>query len=105
MVGQWTIKDLFKIPFPSTPYTVIFSPEQIRLVGGCNGYSFDYNLNPSTQIITIGKMDSSSNNCAKSDDGLFVSGIQKIHKYLLTTANGIHTLHLYDNAGDPGYTL
>lgn len=91
------IKDLFKIPFPSTPYSVIFSPEQIRLVGGCNGYGFDYTLNPTTQLITIGKMDKSNNDCSKSDDALYVRGIQRISKYLLTTANGLHTLRLFDS--------
>ena len=55
LVGRWTINDLFKIPFPSTPYSVLFTSSQIRLLGGCNGYSFDYTLSPSTQLINIGE--------------------------------------------------
>ena len=83
-MARWSINDLFRIPFPSTPYSILFTPQEIRLLGGCNGYSFQYQLNSSTQIITIGEESGSNRDCSNSDDKLYVRGIRKMYKYLLS---------------------
>ena len=105
LVGRWTINDLFRIPFPSTPYSILFTPQEIRLLGGCNGYSFQYELNSATQLITIGEENGSKRDCSASDDKLYVRGIRKMHKYLLSDSDSKHLLKFYDVDGEPTYTL
>lgn len=73
--------------------------------GGCKNYTYNYTLNSTIQIITIGNSSSSSKNCSQSDDTLFNSGISKMYKYLLTNANGVYILKFYDQSGNPGYSL
>lgn len=103
--GRWTIQSLFNIPFPSTPYSLTFTPSHLQLNGGCNNYFFPYSINNISQIITIGNSSSTGKNCSQSDDQLYVSGVTKMHKYLLSSTNGLFTLKFYDQNGTSGYTL
>ena len=53
LAGTWYISSLFNIPLTSTPYNLIFASNNIRLVGGCANYTFNYTINSTTQIINI----------------------------------------------------
>ena len=105
LAGKWTVQSLFNIPFPSTPYSITITPTLLQLNGGCNNYSFPYSINNVSQLITIGNSTSTSKSCAQSDDQLYVSGVAKMHKYLLSSTNGLFTLKFYDQNGTSGYTL
>lgn len=104
IAGAWAIASLFNIPFPTTPYSLSISQTSISLQGGCNNYSFSYLINTTSQIISIGNSTSSTSSCAQSDDQLYVSGIQKIYKYVLTKS-AASTLSFYDQQGNIGYIL
>lgn len=104
IAGNWAIAALFNVPFPTTPYSLIISSTSISLLGGCNNYSFSYLINATSQTITIGNSTSSNNACGQSDDQLYVGGIQKIYKYLLTKS-AASTLSFYDQQGNIGYVL
>lgn len=104
LAGVWAIASLFNVPFPSTPYSLAFNPTAISLLGGCNSYSFSYSINTTSQTISIGNSTSSTSSCAQSDDQLFVSGIQKMFKYVLTKSAS-STLSFYDQQGNIGYIL
>jgi hypothetical protein len=106
LAGTWFISSLFNIPFNSTPYTLVLTPNTIRLAGGCANYTFNYTLNSTTQIITIGGTPPSvSTACRQSDDQLYISGVTKMHKYLVSTTNGASQLSIYDQSGNIGYAL
>jgi hypothetical protein len=105
LVGRWSVSTLFNIPFPSSPYFISFTSTSIQLIGGCNNYTFGYNINSTTQTITVGNSTSTNGSCGQSDDQLYASGINKMYKYLLSSTNGIYTLNFYDQTGAIGYTL
>lgn len=105
IAGNWSITSLFKIPIGKASYFLLFSNVSLRLGGGCNVYDYDYTLNSSTQIITVVNGTSTKKACGQSDDQLYVSGISKMHKYLLSSTNGVNTLMFYDQKGNPGYIL
>lgn len=105
LAGKWTIQSLYNIPFPSTPYSITFSPSQLQLNGGCNAFSFPYSINNISQVITIGNASSTEKACTQSDDQLYVSGVTKMYKYLLSSTNGLFTLKFYDKNGTSVYTL
>lgn len=104
LAGTWAIAALFNIPFPSTSYSLTFNPTSISLLGGCNNYSFFYSINATSQTISIGNSTSSTPSCGQSDDQLFVSGIQKMYKYVLTKS-AASALSFYDQQGNIGYVL
>lgn len=104
LAGAWAIASLFNIPFPSTPYLLNINQTSISLLGGCNNYSFSYSINATSQVISIGNSTSSTASCSQSDDQLYVSGIQKMYKYLLTKS-AASTLSFYDQQGNIGYIL
>lgn len=56
-------------------------------------------------MIVIGNQTATNKSCGQSDDQLYVSGINKMYKYLISGSNGIFTLRFYDQSGNPGYTL
>lgn len=105
LVGRWSIDSLFDIPFPTTPYSLTFTSNQITLNGGCNTYNYPYTIDSVTQIITVGNGTSTLKACTQSDDQLYVSGIQKMYKYLLSSNNTVHALVFYDRNGSAGYRL
>lgn len=106
LAASWSIISLFGVPFPSSPYTLVFSPSMIVLSGGCSNYNFNYTLNTTTQIITLGSLAASvSAACSKSDDQLYISGVSKMYKYLISSTNGAYTLNFYDQTGNIGYSL
>lgn len=105
LAGRWSIDSLFGIPFPTTPYSLTFTSNQITLNGGCNTFNYPYTIDYVTQIITIGNGTSTLKACAQSDDQLYVSGIQKMYKYLLSSNNTVHSLVFYDRNGSAGYRL
>lgn len=43
--------------------------------------------------------------CGQSDDQLFVSGVNKMYKYLLSTSSTAYSLNFYDQTGNAGYKL
>lgn len=104
IAGAWAIASLFNIPFPSIPYSLTINQTSISLLGGCNNYSFSYSVNPTSQTISIGNSTSSTASCSQSDDQLYVSGIQKMYKYVLTKS-AASTLSFYDQQGSIGYIL
>lgn len=104
IAGAWAIASLFNIPFPSTPYSLTINQTSISLLGGCNNYSFSYSVNTTSQTISIGNSTSSTASCSQSDDQLYVSGIQKMYKYVLTKS-AASTLSFYDQQGSIGYIL
>lgn len=104
IAGSWAIASLFNIPFPSTPYSLKINQTTISLLGGCNNYSFYYSVNTTSQTISIGNSTSSTASCSQSDDQLYVSGIQKMYKYVLTKS-AASTLSFYDQQGNIGYIL
>lgn len=105
LAGKWTVQSLFDIPFPSTPYSITITPSLLQLNGGCNNYSFLYTINNSLQVFTIGNSTAPSKSCSQSDDQLYISGVAKMYKYLLSSTNGLFTLKFYDQTGAAGYTL
>jgi heat shock protein HslJ len=105
IAGNWAIAALFNIPLPSTSYNLTISPTTIRINGGCNTYTYQYTINSTSQLIAIGNQTSTNKSCGQSDDQLYVSGILKMYKYLISGSNGIFTLRFYDQTGNPGYTL
>lgn len=105
IAGNWTISSLFSIYFPKTNYYLLINTSAITLNGGCNIYTYQYTINPATQLITIGSATQTNNSCAGSDDQLYVSGIIKMYKYLFSTSSSAYSLIFYDQAGNPGYSL
>lgn len=106
LAGRWTVISLFNIPFPSTPYYIVIGTTTLTLNGGCSNYTFAYTINSTTQIITIANATSNiTKACAKSDDSLYISGITKMNKYLLSSSSGRYTLNFYDKTGKIGYSL
>lgn len=106
LVGKWSIKSLFNIPFPNSPYSLTFTSQQIILNGGCNKYSYQYTLNSPMQLIQIGNLTATNNsNCGQSDDQLYVNGIMNMYKYLLSSTNGVYTLSFYNSTGSMAYQL
>ena len=105
LVGTWKVNSLFGIPFPKSSYSLGFTSTTINLLGGCNSYRFPYTLNDTTQIITIDKPTSTKKACSNSDDGLFVSGVEKMHKYLISKTSLGYNLNFYDKPGKAGYSL
>jgi hypothetical protein len=106
LAGTWYVASLFNIPLASTPYTLILTANTIQLAGGCSKYTFSYSINSTTQLISTGNATSSvTAACSQSDDQLYVSGITKMYKYLLSTANGVSSLSIYDQTGNIGYSL
>jgi heat shock protein HslJ len=105
IAGNWAIAALFNIPLPSTPYSLTITSNTIRINGGCNNFTYQYTINSTSQLIVIGNQSSTNKSCGQSDDQLYVSGINKMYKYLISGSNGIFTLRFYDQSGNPGYTL
>lgn len=105
IAGNWAIAALFNIPLPSTSYSLTITPNTIRINGGCNTFTYQYTINSTSQLIVIGNQTSTNKSCGQSDDQLYVSGILKMYKYLISGSNGIFTLRFYDQTGNPGYTL
>lgn len=106
LAGTWYILSLFNIPLTASPYTLIFTPNTIRLTGGCGTYTLSYTINSTTQIITIGSSTPSiASSCNQSDDQLYLSGINKMYKYLVSTTNGVSSMSAYDQSGNIGYSL
>ena len=105
LVGNWTISSLFGISFPKTNYYLLFNATAITVNGGCNVYTYQYTINPITQLITIGNSTKTDKSCGSSDDQLYVSGISKMYKYLVSTASSGYSLIFYDQTGNPGYSL
>lgn len=105
LAGRWSIDSLFGIPFPTTPYSLTFTANQITLNGGCNTFNYPYTIDSVTQLITVGNGTSTLKACAQSDDQLYVSGIQKMYKYLLSSNSTVHALVFYDRNGSAGYRL
>jgi hypothetical protein len=106
LVGSWSILSLFNIPFSSSAYTLTFTATAIKITGGCSNYTLNYTLNSTTQIITISNSTPSvSSACSQSDDQLYISGVVKMYKYLLSNSNGVYTLSIYDQSGNIGYSL
>lgn len=105
IAGQWSIISLFDVALPKSAYSLIITVSSIQLIGGCNSYSYDYTINSNTQVINIGNSVSTKNECDNSDDQLYVSGINKIYKYILSNVNGAPRLNFYDQAGNIGYAL
>ena len=103
--GNWQIVTLFDIPFPDTPYSLAIDLESITLLGGCNTYKFPYTLNATIQTITVGEPTSTRKACANSDDQLYVSGVIKMYKYLVSPTSKGHSLNFYDTTGNIGYAL
>ncbi len=106
LAGTWYIMSLFNIPLTASPYTLVFTSNSIKLNGGCDAYTLSYSINSTTQIITIGtSLPKIASNCSQSDDQLYLSGITKMYKYLLSTTNGVSSLSIYDQTGSIGYSL
>lgn len=105
IASNWTIVSLFGISFPRTNYYLLINASTITLEGGCNVYTYRYTINATTQLITIGNVSQTNRSCTGSDDQLFVSGITKMHKYLVSTSSTAHSLIFYDQAGTAGYSL
>jgi len=105
LTGNWSIVSLFNIPFPKTPYYLLFSNSSIVLNGGCDTYTYQYTLNPATQLISLGNSTKTNKSCAGSDDQLFVSGITKMYKYLVSSNASAYSLIFFDPNGTPGYSL
>jgi heat shock protein HslJ len=105
LTGIWSIITLFDIPFDKTPYSLNITPTDIILQGGCNTYTYPYTLTPQVQVISLGSSSATKKACQNSDDQLYVSGIDKMYKYLLSdTARG-KFLNFYDEKGNIGYAL
>lgn len=105
IAGNWAIAALFNIPLPSTPYSISIDSNTIKINGGCNNFTYQYTINSTSQLIVTGNQTSTNKSCGQSDDQLYVSGINKMYKYLISGSNGIFTLRFYDQSGNPGYTL
>lgn len=106
LIGTWSISSLFNIPFPSSPYSIVFTASTIKLNGGCNNYTANYSINSTTQLITVANPTPSiTSACSQSDDQLYVSGITKLWKYLLSNTNGNTILNFYDQTGNIVYAL
>lgn len=105
LVGNWTISSLFGISFPKTNYYLLFNATAITVNGGCNVYTYQYTINATTQLITIGNFTKTDKSCASSDDQLYVSGISKMYKYLVSSTSSGYSLIFYDQTGNPGYSL
>jgi len=105
LVGNWTISSLFGISFPKTNYYLLINGTFITLNGGCNIYTYQYTINSTTQLITIGNATQTNKSCGGSDDQLYVSGISKMYKYLVITTSSGYSLMFYDQAGNAGYSL
>jgi hypothetical protein len=106
LAGTWYILSLFNVPLATTPYTLTFTANTIRLAGGCANYTLNYTINSTTQIITIGNSTPSvPSSCRQSDDQLYLSGITKMYKYLVSTTNGVSSMSVYDQSGSIGYSL
>jgi heat shock protein HslJ len=105
LVGNWSISSLFGVSFPSTPYSLTFTQKSISLNGGCNSFSFPYSIDSVTQIMNVSEGTSTLKACGQSDDQLFVSGVTKMYKYLLSTSSSAYSLNFYDQAGNAGYKL
>lgn len=105
IAGSWSIVSLFSISFPKTSYSLLISATTITLNGGCNNYTYQYTLTPATQLITIGASTQTKNPCAQSDDQLYVSGITKMYKYLVSSSASAYSLIFYDQTGTAGYSL
>jgi hypothetical protein len=106
LAGTWFILSLFNIPLAASPYTLIFTANSIKLTGGCSTYTLSYSINSTTQIINIGtSIPTIASTCSQSDDQLYLSGITKMYKYLMSTTNGVSSLSVYDQTGSIGYSL
>lgn len=105
LVATWNITSLFSISMAKSPYYLIFGEKTLTINGGCDIYSYDYTLNTTSQIITVGAVTSGGKPCSQSDDGLFTSGITKMNKYLLSNNGSTYSLKFYDQNGSPGYYL
>lgn len=103
--GNWSIVTLFDIPFPNTPYSLSMSLSSISLLGGCNSHTFPYTLNTTGQIITIGEGISTMKACVSDDDQLYISGIKKMYKYLISSTSSGFSLNFYAESGQIGYAL
>jgi hypothetical protein len=104
-VATWNITSLFSISMAKSPYYLVIGEKSLTLNGGCDIYSYDYTLNTTSQIITVGTVTSGGKPCSQSDDGLFTSGISKMNKYLLNNNGSTYSLKFYDQNGSPGYYL
>lgn len=105
LAGAWKVSSLFGIPFPSTPYSLTFTKDKISLNGGCNAFTFPYEIDSTTQIITVKEGTSTLKACTQSDDQLFVSGVNKMYKYLFSTTSSEYNLNFYDKTGNAGFKL
>jgi heat shock protein HslJ len=105
IAGSWSVITLFDVPFPSTPYYLNISNSTIALLGGCNSHSFLYTLDPANQTITLGPDVSTLKFCADSDDQLYLSGVQKMYKFLLSDTSSGQRLNFYGKDGKIGYAL
>jgi len=103
--GVWSIKSLFDIPFPSSPYKINITSTSIILQGGCNTYTYPYTLTPQVQVISLGAPTATKKACQNSDDQLYVSGVDKMYKYLESNTTSGRYLNFYDETGNIGYAL
>lgn len=103
--GNWQIISLFNIPFPTTPYSLVFNATDLQLIGGCNTFTYGYILYPNTQNIQLGPSRYTSQTCTKNDDQLYASGISKMYNYTLSSANEGIKLKFYDQGNVLVYDL
>lgn len=103
--GAWSIRSLFDIPFPQSPYSLNITSTTITLKGGCNTYTYPYTVTPQVQVISLGKPTMTEKACQNSDDQLYVSGIEKMYKYLESSTPNGRVLNFYDEKGNIGYAL
>lgn len=93
------------MPMDGSSVYFIFSSNLISYNGGCNTFQFQYTPNESSKTIQIGQNKSTSNTCQVNDDGLYVNGLARVSKYVISILGKEFRLKLSDGAGNLMYEL